>query len=173
MADAEKGIHVTRGITVNRPIEEVYGFWHDFENLPRFMRHLESVRTMGDGRSHWKTKGPAGTSVEWDAVTTEDLPNESIAWRSIEGSGVSNRGMVRFRRAPGGRGTEVRVELTYDPPGGKVGSLVAKLFGEEPGQQVRDDLYAFKQVMETGEVLVSDATFRPGMHPARPPGEDE
>jgi uncharacterized membrane protein len=167
-ASADQGIHVAHSVTINRPIEEVYDFWHDFENLPRFMLHLEQVRTTGDRRSHWKAKAPAGMSVEWDAVTTEDRPNELIAWRSVEGATVENSGSVRFRRAPGDRGTEVVVELHYDPPGGKVGASIAKLFREEPGQQVPDDLRRFKSVMETGEVLLSDATLKRGPHPAKP-----
>ena len=101
-------------------------------------------------------KAPAGTTVEWDAEITKDVPGQLIAWRSVEGADVENSGVVRFDRAPGGRGTEVRVELVYDPPGGLLGAGVAKLFGEEPGQQIKGDLYRFKQVMETGEVVHSD-----------------
>jgi uncharacterized membrane protein len=162
------GIHVRKSITVGRSPEEVYSFWHDFENLPRFMRHLESVRVTGAGRSHWTAKAPAGQSVEWDAVTLEDVPNELIAWRSEGDSDVYNEGAVRFRPAPGNRGTEVHVELVYEPPGGIVTSKLAKLFREEPGQQVKDDLLHFKQVMEVGEVVLSDATLSKGPHPARP-----
>lgn len=170
-AGEEHGIHVVRAITVNRPVEEIYSFWRAFENFPRFMRHLEEVRDLGNGRSHWKAKAPAGMSVEWDAEVVEDVANERISWRSVEGSEVSNEGTVSFLPAPGGRGTEVVVELRYDPPAGKVGQLFAKLFREEPGQQMHDDLRAFKQVLETGEVLVSDATLRSGPHPAHPPGK--
>jgi uncharacterized membrane protein len=170
LRDAEgHAIRVKKSITVNRPPAEVYKFWHDFANLPRFMRHLESVRVTGARRSHWKAKAPAGMTVEWDAETVEDRPNELIAWRSVEDADVTNAGSVRFRPAPGGRGTEVHVELTYEPPGGVVSAKLAKLFREEPGQQVQDDLRAFKQVMETGEVVLSDATVRRGPHPARPP----
>lgn len=168
-ASPEHGIiEVTDSVTINRPIEEVYDYWRDFENLPRFMLHLEHVRATGEGRSHWKAKAPAGMSVEWDAVITEDRPNELIAWRSVDGSEVDNRGSVRFQRAPGDRGTEVIVELRYDPPGGKITAALAKLFREEPSQQIHDDLRRFKAVMETGEVLLSDATIRRGPHPARP-----
>jgi uncharacterized membrane protein len=166
---AETGIIKTkRSITVGRPVEEVYAFWRNFENLPRFMRHLESVTVLDDRRSHWVAKAPAGTSVEWDAELTEDRPNELIAWRATEGADVWNSGTVRFQAAPGGRGTEVRVELAYDPPLGKLGSKVAMLWREEPGQQVQDDLRHFKQVMEIGEVLLSDATKERGPHPAKP-----
>ena len=165
----QQGIRVHKSITVNRPADEVYGFWRNFENLPRFMDHLESVQVTGAGRSHWKAKGPAGTSVEWDAETTEDRPNERIAWRSVEGADVSNGGSVRFVRAPGGRGTEIHVEMRYEPPAGKLGALVAKLFGEEPSQQVDGDLRRFKQVLEIGEVVYSEASIASGLHPAQPP----
>jgi uncharacterized membrane protein len=150
---------VNKSIVINSSPEELYQFWHDFENLPRFMHHLESVRVTGDGRSHWVAKAPAGASVEWDAEVTEDRPNELIAWRSLEGADVYNRGSVRFERAPGGRGTIVRVEIDYDPPGGGLGAAVAKLFGEEPEQQVGSDLRRFKQVIETGEVVLSEGTI--------------
>lgn len=169
---ADKGIIRTRrSITINKSPEECYAFWHNFENLPQFMRHLESVTVTGERRSHWKAKAPAGATVEWDAETTDDRPNELIAWRSTDGADVYNAGTVRFERAPGGRGTEVRIELEYKPPLGKLGSKVAMLFREEPGQQVMDDLRHFKQVMETGEILFSDATKQRGMHPAQPSNE--
>ena len=169
-ADAkQQGIRVRKSITVNRPADEVYDFWRNFENLPRFMDHLESVQVTGDRRSHWKAKAPAGTTVEWDAETTEDQPNELIAWRSVEGADVSNAGVVRFVQAPGGRGTEIHVDLRYEPPAGKLGALFAKLFGEEPGQQVEGDLRRFKQVLETGSITVSEATVHEKPHPARPP----
>jgi uncharacterized membrane protein len=164
------GIHIKRSITVARPREEVYSFWHDFQNLPRFMKHLESVTDMGHGRSHWKAKAPAGSTVEWDAEITADQPNELIAWHSLGNADVSNSGMVRFVQAPGGRGTEVHVDLRYDPPGGALGALFAKMFGEEPGGQIADDLRRFKQVMEIGEVMLSDATVTDGPHPAQPSG---
>jgi uncharacterized membrane protein len=153
-------MHVKKAVTVNRPVADVYGFWRDFENLPRFMSHLESVQATQAGRSRWKAKVPLGMSVEWEAEIVEDRPNQSISWRAVEGSGVDNAGTVRFQAAPGGRGTEVRVDLQYDAPGGKLGALIAKLFGEEPGQQIKDDLRAFKQVMETGEVVLSDGSMR-------------
>lgn len=164
-------IRTKRSITVRRPVEEVYAFWRNFENLPRFMRHLESVTVTGERRSHWKARGPAGGDAEWDAEMTEDRPNEFIAWHSLPGADVDNSGSVLFMPAPGGRGTEVRVTLEYRPPFGKLGSKLAMLFREEPGQQVADDLRHFKQVMETGEVVLSDASKRSGPHPARPDGK--
>lgn len=165
------GVQVRRAITIGKPVEEIYRFWRDFTNLPRFMEHLESVQVRGDRRSHWKVRAPVGTTVEWDAEITEDRPNELIAWRSVEDADVPNAGSVRFAPAPGGRGTEILVELRYEPPGGKLGAFVAKLFGEEPGQQVHGDLRRLKQVMETGEVMRSDASIHRGMHPAQPSTE--
>jgi uncharacterized membrane protein len=165
---------VMKSITVNRPIDEVYAFWHNFENLPRFMSHLESVQVTGDRRSHWKAKAPAGTTVEWDAEMTEDSPNERIAWRSLEGADIYNTGSVVFRPAPGNRGTEVHVEIEYKPPAGKLGKAVAKLLGEEPDIQVADDLRAFKQVIETGEVVIADGSIqgrRLKHRPAQPPAD--
>jgi uncharacterized membrane protein len=149
------GIKVEKSVTINKSPEELYNFWLNFENLPRFMNHLQEVRVTGDGRSHWVAKGPAGTSVEWDAESYNLKENELIAWRSLEGSQVDNAGSVHFNPAPGGSGTEVRVVLKYDPPAGVLGSWVAKLFGEAPEQQVEEDLRRFKQLMETGETPTS------------------
>ncbi len=148
----KQGVHVERSFTVNRPVGEVYGFWRDFENLPSFMKHLESVRVIDDRRSHWVAKAPAGMNVEWDAEIINEVPNEVIGWRSVDGSQVANAGSVRFRPAPGGRGTEVSVEMEYVPPGDFAGDLVAKLFGRSPTQSVEEDLRRFKQIMEAGEV---------------------
>ena len=156
---AHKGIHAKGSCVVNLPPEEVYRFWRNFQNLPRFMRHLESVVDTGEGRSRWKAKGPAGMEVEWDATIVADVPGEVITWRSLESSDVDNAGAVRFERATGGRGTIVKVNLEYNPIGGVIGAAVAKLFGEEPQQQLDDDLRRFKQVLEVGEVVVSDATL--------------
>jgi len=144
-----EGIRVERSITVNRPQEEVYRFWRQLENLPRFMDHLESVTVLDEERSHWVAKAPAGTKVEWDASIQDQIENELIDWQSLPGSDVDNAGSVHF--TPAGEGTEVRVVLSYDPPAGKVGAAVAKLLGEEPEQQVEEDLRRFKQVMEAVE----------------------
>ncbi len=168
-------VHVRKAITVNRPVEEVYAFWHDLRNLPRFMLHLESVEEIGDGRTRWRTRAPVGMSVEWEAETIEDNPNDRIAWKSVEGSQVDNVGSVRFVKAPGGRGTEVHVELRYRPMGGAIGAAIAWLFGESADQQIYDDLRAFKQVIETGEVIVSEGSLGHRGHywqrPAQPPAE--
>lgn len=159
LSKGNQGIQAKASCVVNRPLEEVYNFWRKFENLPRFMRHLESVTDLGDGRSRWKAKGPAGMEVEWDATIIADVPGEVITWRSLENADVDNAGAVRFVQAPGGRGTIVKVNFEYNPVGGILGAAVAKLFGEEPNQQLDDDLRRFKQVLEVGEVVVSDATL--------------
>lgn len=152
------GIPVNKSIIVNASPDEVYRFWRDFENLPLFMRYLESVRVTGEGRSHWVANAPGGT-VEWDAEITEDRPNQLIAWRSLEGADVENSGSVRFEQATGGRGTVVHVELNYNPPGGAAGALVAKLLGNDPEGQIQVDLRRFKQVIELGEIVISDGTL--------------
>ncbi len=148
------GIKVEKSVTINKSPAELYTFWRNFENLPRFMDHLESVKNASaDGkRSHWVAKAPAGTTVEWDAEIYNEKENELIAWRSLEGSDVDNAGSVRFEQATGGRGTVVKVSLKYDPPGGIVGATIAKLFGEEPAQQIEEDLRRFKRMMEAGEI---------------------
>jgi uncharacterized membrane protein len=169
---ARHGIQVNRAITVNCSPEEAYRFWHDFQNLPRFMHHLERVEVDG-GHSVWRAKAPAGLTVEWRAEIVLDVPNELIAWRALPESDVPNEGAVRFRTAPGERGTEVHVELRYDPPAGRAAALVAKLFGEEPGQQVASDLRRFKQMVETGDVTRSDASIHSKLHPARPSADAE
>lgn len=162
-------IPVVKSITINRRAEDLYLVWRRFENLPPMLPHLTSVRAVSETRSHWVVRGPAGTSVEWDADITEDRPNEVIAWRAVPGAEIRHSGSVRFRPAPGGRGTEVTVAMEYAPPAGMLGSAVAMLFRAEPGQQVYDGLRAFKQIMETGEIVRSDASLHKGMHPAQPP----
>jgi uncharacterized membrane protein len=147
-----RSIHVEHGVTINRSPEELYTFWRNFENLPRFMEHLKEVKVLDNNRSHWTAKGPMNSSVEWDAEIINDEPNSLIAWRSIGSPDVDNAGSVRFIEAPGGRGTELKVVIDYIPPAGKVGSIIAKLFGEEPQLQITEDLRRFKQLMEAGEV---------------------
>jgi uncharacterized membrane protein len=148
-------MRVKKTITVNRSREELYRRWRDFERMPEFMTHLESVQLMGPNRSHWRAKAPAGTSVEWDAEVVEDRPNELIAWRSLGGA-VQHAGSAQFRPAPGGRGTEVTVELEYQMPAETIGAAVAKLFGEDPAQRIQEDLRRFKWLMETGEIPTSE-----------------
>jgi uncharacterized membrane protein len=156
-------IILSAGVTVNRSASDAYALWRDFSRLPEFMIHLRSVSE--DGR-HWVAEAPGGATVEWDAEVTEDEPDRLLAWRSVEGADVPNAGVVRFGPAPGGRGTEVRVELTYQPPAGRLGDTVARLLGEQPRQQVTDDLRRFKQILETGEVVRSEASPE-GVHSLR------
>jgi uncharacterized membrane protein len=152
--------HVQAAVTVNRSPAEVYQFWHDFSNLPRFMFHVESVETAGDGRLHWRAEEPLQhTMMEWDAQIVEDRPNELIAWRAENATKGPRMGAVHFDTAPGGRGTEVRLEMEYpNSPIGKVGMAVAKLVGEAPDQQARDDLRRFKQLIEIGEIVRSEGS---------------
>ncbi|HMB24263.1 MAG: SRPBCC family protein [Chloroflexota bacterium] len=151
--NGHEGILVERSVTVNRPKEELYQMWRDFENLPRFMQHLELVRVDSTtGRSHWVAKAPMGQTIEWDSEVIEDRPNELLVWKSLPGSSVESMGQVEFQDAPAGRGTIVHVVMRYNPPAGSLGAAFAKLFGEEPDQQVNEDLHHFKQIMETGEV---------------------
>jgi uncharacterized membrane protein len=154
--DASHAIRVERAVTIDRPASELYAFWRRLDNLPRLMRHLESVEVLSNGRSRWRARGPAGQVVEWEAEIINDIPDELIAWKSAPDATVPNAGSVHFAPAARGRGTEVRVLLEYDPPAGRLGAMVAKLFGEEPDQQVREDLLRFKRVMESGEVETSD-----------------
>ena len=148
-----QGIKVEQSVIINRPVVEVYRFWRNFENLPRFMDHLESVTVLDETHSHWVAKGPAGSRIEWDAVIHNEVDDELIAWRSLPGSELNNAGSVHFTPTANGSGTEVRVVLSYEPPAGKVGAAVARLLGDEPSKQVEDDLRRFKQVMDSGDIL--------------------
>jgi uncharacterized membrane protein len=151
----ERGIHVQEVMSINRAPQELYRFWRNFDNLPQFMQHVESVRVIDDKRSHWVIQGPAGSRIEWDAEIINDEPDALIAWRSLDNASVDNAGSVRFVPEPEGRGTEVRVVIDYIPPAGTVGKWVATLFGKDPARQIREDLRRFKRVMETGEVRPS------------------
>ena len=152
----ELGIRVDKSVTINKPREEVYRFWRNLENLPRFMRHLEAVTEIDNTHSHWVARAPAGRTVEWEAEIINEKENQLLAWQSLENSTVENAGSVHFDDAPGGRGTVVKIELQYNPPGGTVGAALAKLFGEEPSQQIAEDLYRFKQLMEAGEIATTN-----------------
>lgn len=149
-------VHVAQSVSINHSPEVLYRFWRDLKNLPRFMKHIESVRETSNHRSHWVVKAPAGKTVEWDAEITQDRPNELIAWRSIEGAEVDSVGSVRFERAPGDRGSIVRVELRYSPPAGVVRAAVAKLFGKGLEWQIKEDLRRFKQITEAGEIITTE-----------------
>lgn len=149
------GVWVERSAIINSSPEQLYHFWHGFENLPRIMPHLEAVQVLSPTQSHWIAKAIAGIRVEWDAEIVREQPNELIAWRSLPGSEIVHAGTVRFLYFAEGQ-TEVRVSIVYEPPGGQAGVLVAKLFGEEPGQQVEEDLQRFKQLMEASEEITSN-----------------
>jgi uncharacterized membrane protein len=147
---------LTATTTVRKSPEEVYAFWRQLDNLPRFMAHLEDVRVEGSARSYWRATAPFDRTVEWEADIVEDVPGERLSWRSVEGADVDNSGTVRFAPAPGDRGTEIHVSISYQVPGGKLAEALARFAGEEPHQQLDDDLRRFKQVMETGEVVRSE-----------------
>ncbi|HEY9622550.1 MAG TPA: SRPBCC family protein [Crinalium sp.] len=153
---ANKTIKVEKTVTINKSAEELYNYWHNFTNLPTFMKHLKSVTVLDERRSHWVATAPIGQSVEWDAEIIKDEPNHLIAWASVEGADIDNSGFVRFQPAPADRGTEVKVVMEYAPPGGALTAAVAKLFGEEPEQQIGDELSRFKQLMEAGEIATTE-----------------
>jgi uncharacterized membrane protein len=151
----DRGIHVEETLTINRSPEELYAFWRNLPNLPRIMRNVKSVMPLDEDRSHWVAVGPMGYSVEWDAEIINDEPNQTIAWRSLENALVDNAGSVRFIPSPGDRGTEIKVVIDDIPPAGRVGAMIAKLFGADPQAEVREDLRRFKQAMETGQIATT------------------
>lgn len=153
MADS---IRVHKAFTVVRPAAELYDFWRNFENFPLFMKHVESVEILDERRSRWTVRAPADRTVSFDAEILSDEPGRRIVWGTVGRADVDHRGEIRFRPATGGRGTVVEVQLDYDPPAGNAGAAVAKLFGEEPEQQVQDDLRRFKQLVETGEIPTTE-----------------
>ncbi|MCP3732468.1 SRPBCC family protein [Sphingomonas sp. MG17] len=153
-----KGATLTsRAVTINRPSADLFAYWRDFSNLPSFMDNVERIDVISSTRSHWVVKAPAGKTVEWDAVITEEVEGELIAWSSQEGADVPNSGRIEFRDA-GARGTVVIVTILYDPPAGFIGKVVAKMFQREPAIQARGDLRRFKQLMETGEIATASRT---------------
>ncbi len=155
-----KAIKVEKTVTINRSAEDLYNYWHNFENLPTFMKHVKSVQVLDLRRSHWVANAPLGQTIEWNADIINDQPNQLIAWASEEGAEVDNSGFVRFSPAPGDRGTEVKVVMEYNVPGGMLTATIAKLFGEEPEQQIGDELRRFKQLMETGEIATTEGQSR-------------
>jgi uncharacterized membrane protein len=152
----DHAIRVEKTVTINRSAAELYTFWRDFQNLPKFMKHLKAVQVQDERHSHWQASAPLNQSIEWDAVIVNDEPNHLIAWTSINDAPIENSGFVRFQPATGDRGTEVKVVMEYQPPGGVLGTAIAKLFGEEPEQQIGDELNRFKQLMEAGEIATID-----------------
>jgi uncharacterized membrane protein len=151
----QHGIRVDKSVTVNKPLEEVYAFWRNLGNLQRFMRHVHTVEVIDEKKSHWIVCGPGGKIVEWNVEINSEEPNERIGWRSVAGSDVETAGSVRFRRAPGGRGTEVHLEMQYLPRGGALGALLVRIMAGDPANQVGEDLKRFKQLMETGEMATT------------------
>lgn len=150
------GVRVKKSMTINRPAAELYQYWRNLENLPRFMTNVRSVQRQGDGRSHWVVSGPRGTVVKWDAEITVDRPNEMIAWQTLPGAAVEHRGYVKFIPAPGNRGTEVHVAMEYKPPLGEAGKLIGNLLSGITEQQVQEQIRNFKRIMEAGEIATID-----------------
>ena len=152
-ATASGEVKLKTTVTVNKPIAEVYRFWRNLENLPTFMPHLYAVTVQDDKHSHWCVKAASGVMLEWDAEIISEQENQMLAWRSLPGATVSNMGVVQFREAPGGRGTEVKVNISYDLPAGVLGNIFAPLLNKVATMQVKDDMRRFKQMMETGETV--------------------
>jgi uncharacterized membrane protein len=179
-AEQDQPVQLKAAITVREPLAEVFAAWENFENFPLFMNHLDSVQDAGNRRSRWQAKGPMGKTFEWEAEVITFTPNEVIEWRSVGGSQMTNSGIVRFRPAPANQGTEIHLHMEYDPPAGKLGEMVTTLLGEDPTSKVKDDLRRFKQLMETGEIVRSEATPEGTasrryirQRPAQPLGEDQ
>ncbi len=147
-----RGTPVELAVTIMKPHDELYRFWHDLENLPKFMPHLVSVQSLGGNRSHWQAKVLRGRTVEWDAEIINDVPNELIGWRTLDGADVVSAGSVRFKPSGHDGETIVTVHMQYEPPAGKMGATLAWMFGQAPSQTIREDLRRFKALMETGEV---------------------
>ena len=160
-------------ITIRRSSDEVYAFFRDMRNFPRFMAHLDSVESSGKGRSRWSMRIFAGRRLTWEVEIVEERAGALLSWRARPGAAVDSRGRVRFVAAPGGRGTEVHADIRYRAPVGGVGVMIAKMFGFEPGKQVRKDLQRLKQLLETGEIVRSDASIHPQLHAAQPPSAED
>jgi uncharacterized membrane protein len=153
---SDEGARVDKAITIEKPVSEVYSFWSRFENLPRFMRHLESVTVQDDLHSHWVVKTIGGKKLEWDSESIEQRENEMISWRSLPGADIDNAGSVWFSPVPGDRGTVVRLEMKYVPPGGKAGALISKMFRQDADSEVEEDLNRLKTLLETGQLPESE-----------------
>jgi len=154
-ASKYSGVKLKKSITVDRSPEELYRYWHDFTNLPRFMDLLSNVEVLDETRSVWTINAPIGLHLSWEAEITVDRENEMIGWQSLDGSTIETKGYVRFEPAPKGRGTVVRVAMQYVPPAGKAGAAFASLFGKRPGAHIDEALRRFKQLMETGEIAAT------------------
>jgi uncharacterized membrane protein len=149
-----EGVKVEKSVTVNRPAEELYRFWRQFENFSLFMKHVECVARSGED-SHWVIKTNKGKELEWDARIIEDKPGQMISWQSLEDADVDNAGSVWFIPASGGRGTVVKLSLKYSPPGGKFGAAMSKVLGDDAEKLIAEDMFRFKALMETGEIPTS------------------
>lgn len=152
-----RAVELQKTINIDAPVEEVFGFWKNYENFPRFMSHLREVRMTGEGRSHWSAEGPGGVPLSWDAETTVYVENERIGWKSVGGSPVHNAGIVRFEQNPAG-GTRITVHLSYNPPAGGVGHAVARLLGSDPKQAMDDDMVRLKSLIEDGRATAHGNT---------------
>ena len=150
--DATGALRIRKSIAINQRPEACYRFWRNVENFPRFMKHVDEVHALDGTRSHWTVRAPLGRHVEWTAELVSDVPSQQLGWRTLPGAEIDHAGVVRFVPASGERGTVVEIDLSYRAPLGKAGSRLAKLFGEEPSQQIEDDLRRFKQLIETGEI---------------------
>jgi len=146
-----RGIHVRESVRLEKPIDEVYRFWRNLENLPQFMNYLDALIDLGNGRSRWIAKGPAGTHVKWEAEIINEVENQVIGWQSLPGGDITTAGSVNFDTVRNGRSTQLSVHFQYAPPAGRAGSIIAKAFGREPSQTVREDLRRLKQLLEAGE----------------------
>jgi uncharacterized membrane protein len=155
-----EGEKMEKSVTINRSPDEIYAFWRQLENLPRFMQHIRSVTDLGNGISHWVVKTDQDRNLEWDAKLIEDKPGQMLSWQSLEGADLDNAGSVWFTPAGGGRGTVVKVSMKYSPPGGKLGALIAKFFGDSAEKQMAEDLFRLKSLLETGETPTTEGQSR-------------
>jgi uncharacterized membrane protein len=167
------GIEVRQSFTLNVPADAAFAFWRRFSDFPRFMKHVESVTELDGKRSHWVVRAPAGRTVEWDAEIVEEVPGQSLHWRTLGEPDIRHGGQVEFRPATGGRGTVAEIHLSYEAPGGGAGAALARLFGEEPEIQVREDLRRFKRLIETGEIPTTDGQPSGRDEDAREAGDEE
>ena len=159
-SEADEHVHngrlITQSMIVDRPAQELYDFWKDIENAPRFMGNIKKVIKTGPNTSHWVSDGPFGKTFEWDSEEINTVPGHLIAWKSLPGSDVTQAGAVRFEPATGGRGTKVTIEVNYEPPAGILGVAVAKMIGQDPNAMTKENLRRFKQLMETGEITTTE-----------------
>jgi len=152
-------VDIQKTLNIHAPVEQVYNFWTNYQNFPRFMTHLKEVHDLGNNRSHWVAAGPAGVPVSWDAEIIDKIPNQSLSWRSVPGSQVNTRGSVRFDPNPDGT-TRITVRMSYTPPAGLVGHAIASLFGSDPKREMDEDLIRLKSLIEFGKTRAHGETIR-------------